>query len=427
MSNHNKSQVDASYVHLGQLAEITMGQSPDSSGYNTNQVGLPFLQGCAEFGRLSPTAKIYCNPPLRVSKPESILISVRAPVGTQNWGDVSYCIGRGLSAIKARQGIADTKFLSYAISHNIDFLHRRSQGSTFLAIGAKELRTFPVPNYDFNTQSKIRIVLQSVDHAIDKTEELISKYHKIKIGMMHDLFTRGVNSDGKLRPCRAQSPDLYKKTSIGWIPNDWSTIPFGNVINIIDPNPSHRYPNESEDGYPICSTENFYGSDGFDYSKSKKVSESVYQSQNNRCQFSSLDVIFARKGRLGLARRYGAEKKVFSHTVVIMKPLNDKVDPSWLLWLVRSNWFLDGILHEMNTNLGVPTLGVEFIKGINIPLCSVDEQIQINRALDKLSEKIHALEHELAKLERIKIGLLHDLLTGKATVTYQEGTEITHV
>lgn len=84
MSNKKEGPPKLSYVQLGQLADITMGQSPDSSGYNTNQKGLPFLQGCAEFGRLSPIAKVYCNPPLRISRPESILISVRAPVGTQN-------------------------------------------------------------------------------------------------------------------------------------------------------------------------------------------------------------------------------------------------------------------------------------------------------------------------------------------------------
>ncbi|MDY1037779.1 restriction endonuclease subunit S [Lelliottia sp. CFBP8978] len=365
-------------------------------------------------------------PSINAIKDGDLIFSWSATLKVVIWKHGPAVLNQHLFRVDEKTGF-DKKFIYYVLDYNMDSISGGSHGSTMKHIRRGELSKFKIKIPELFIQNKIAHILSALDSSIEETEKLIKKYHKIRTGMMHDLFTRGVNSDGKLRPCRTQSPDLYKKTSIGWIPNEWSVIPFGNVVNVIDPNPSHRYPNESEDGYPICSTENFFGSDDFDYSKSKKVSEFVYQLQNNRCQFSSLDVIFARKGRLGLARRYGSDKKVFSHTVVIMKPLNNKVDASWLLWLARSNWFLDGISHEMNTNLGVPTLGVEFIKGINIPLCSMDEQAQINRLLDKIAEKIHAFEHELAKLERIKAGLLHDLLTGKVTVTRQEGTEVPHV
>jgi hypothetical protein len=38
------------FIRLGNLADIIMGQSPDSASCNTDGSGLPFLQGCAEFG-----------------------------------------------------------------------------------------------------------------------------------------------------------------------------------------------------------------------------------------------------------------------------------------------------------------------------------------------------------------------------------------
>jgi type I restriction enzyme S subunit len=41
--------------------------------------------------------------------------------------------------------------------------------------------------------------------------------------VMHDLFTRGVTHDGHLRPTRAEAPDLYKQSSVGWIPLEWRT------------------------------------------------------------------------------------------------------------------------------------------------------------------------------------------------------------
>lgn len=34
------------------VAKIIMGQSPSSASYNDENIGLPFLQGCADFGEV---------------------------------------------------------------------------------------------------------------------------------------------------------------------------------------------------------------------------------------------------------------------------------------------------------------------------------------------------------------------------------------
>ena len=67
--------------NLGQVADITMGQSPDSKYYSEDEVGLPFLQGCAEFTARFPVPKLFCSQPKKIGKTGSILFSVRAPVG----------------------------------------------------------------------------------------------------------------------------------------------------------------------------------------------------------------------------------------------------------------------------------------------------------------------------------------------------------
>lgn len=72
-----------------------------------------------------------------------------------------------------------------------------------------------------SVQCKIAQILSTIDQAIEKTESLIHKYQQIKAGLMHDLFTRGLTADGKLRPHREQAPELYQETPIGWIPKEW--------------------------------------------------------------------------------------------------------------------------------------------------------------------------------------------------------------
>ena len=50
---------------------------------------------------------------------------------------------------------------------------------------------------------------------------------------MHDLFTRGVDEHGHLRPPYAEAPDLYKESELGWIPREWEVAPLGNCVRSI--------------------------------------------------------------------------------------------------------------------------------------------------------------------------------------------------
>ena len=57
------------YKALKDIAKITMGQSPNSSSYNEEKDGLPFFQGNADFGKLYPYERFWCNEPKKVAEP----------------------------------------------------------------------------------------------------------------------------------------------------------------------------------------------------------------------------------------------------------------------------------------------------------------------------------------------------------------------
>lgn len=89
---------------LADIADITMGQSPKSEFYNVEQLGKPFHQGVADFGRHFPTHRKYCSIDARMASDGDVLVSVRAPVGRINLADTELVIGRGLAAIRSRTG-----------------------------------------------------------------------------------------------------------------------------------------------------------------------------------------------------------------------------------------------------------------------------------------------------------------------------------
>lgn len=188
---------------------------------------------------------------------------------------------------------------------------------------------------------------------------------------------------------------------------------FGKVVNTLDPNPSHRYPAYVDDGVPMVATQDFHGSDSYTFAKAKHVPVSTWEEQNLRCSFCPSDVIFARKGVIGLARRYGKEQKAFSHTVVVMKPGNGRISPDYLLWLVRSDRFMTVLRREMNSNSGVPTLGVKTIESVPVPVPDESSQDALCQALHQIDAGRTTLGARSAELRAIHCQALQQLCSNK--------------
>ena len=285
-----------------------------------------------------------------------------------------------------------------------------------LNVGVGDFFSVPVHLPPLREQRRVAEILDTLDQTIRKTEELVAKLKQVKRGLLHDLLTRGIDDNGELRDPN-RHPETFERSELGRIPRGWTTGSLGAVARVVDPNPSHRYPPEVSDGVPICSTENFLGDDDYDLADTTKVPEGVFLAQAARCGFAKDDIVFARKGRIGFARPYGAQRKVFSHTVVLMKPIEGEVAPRFLLWAVRADSFFRGIRDRMNSNVGVPTLGVGFLSAVVIARPPPDEQSRIAAALDATSERVVTEQANLAKLELLKQGLSKDLLTGGVRVT----------
>ena len=122
---------------LGDVAEITMGQSPESKYYNTDGDGLPFHQGVSDFGHRFVKHETYTKQATRIAEAGDILCSVRAPVGRLNFTRDKIAIGRGLSAMRSRTGHQSLLF------YQLDALFVEEDmiggGAIFASVGKKEL------------------------------------------------------------------------------------------------------------------------------------------------------------------------------------------------------------------------------------------------------------------------------------------------
>ena len=120
------------------IANITMGQSPNGESYNKVQKGMIFFQGSTDFGWRFPENRVYTSAPTRCAIENDILLSVRAPIGTMNLAMYDSCIGRGLAALNSKDNFCS--FLIYQMSYfkkKFDYLN--SVGTTFGSLTKDDL------------------------------------------------------------------------------------------------------------------------------------------------------------------------------------------------------------------------------------------------------------------------------------------------
>ncbi|MDR2535765.1 MAG: restriction endonuclease subunit S, partial [Treponema sp.] len=128
---------------LGDIANVTMGQSPDGKSYNEDGIGTVFYQGRAEFGSRFPTRRLFTTKPNRMAVKGDILMSVRAPVGDLNVAFESCCLGRGLAAVQSRSGAQSfILYTMFALKQTLDMFN--GEGTVFGAINKTDMANLPV-------------------------------------------------------------------------------------------------------------------------------------------------------------------------------------------------------------------------------------------------------------------------------------------
>ena len=175
-------------ARLDQICKLNMGQSPDSSSYNENKIGMPFFQGNADFGTLHPTIRIWCSAPTKVANPGDILISVRAPIGALNIANVECCIGRGLAALTVDERKCKKAYLWHAIGSKVDELNSKGTGSTFKAISKNILAETEIPLPNLDMQTHIAAVLDKIDNLISFRKQQLARLDELVKARFVELF-----------------------------------------------------------------------------------------------------------------------------------------------------------------------------------------------------------------------------------------------
>ena len=169
---------------LNQMAELVMGQSPNGETYNSKGEGTPLLNGPTEYGIKHPHIMQWTTSPTKLCQKDDILFCVRGnTLGRLNIAESSYCIGRGVAAIRGIKTISDTTYLYYFLEFREKVIYNScaGQNSTFPNISGAVLKKLKVIKPPFLIQKHIAFILSTIDEeifAIMKERNTLEKMFK---------------------------------------------------------------------------------------------------------------------------------------------------------------------------------------------------------------------------------------------------------
>ena len=171
---------------LGDVVQITMGQSPDGSTYSDEPSDYILVQGNADLQNGLVCPRIWTTQITKKADAGDLIMSVRAPAGAMGKTAYNAVIGRGVAAIKGNEFI-------YQLLVKMDadgFWKTLSCGSTFESLNSDNIKNAEVKIPTTAEQIKIGGYFQQLDNLITLHQRELEKLQNIKKSMLEKMFVQ---------------------------------------------------------------------------------------------------------------------------------------------------------------------------------------------------------------------------------------------
>ena len=216
---------------LGEVVQITMGQSPLGSNYTENPSDYILVQGNADMKNGKVFPRIWTTQVTKTAEPDDIILSVRAPVGDVGKTDYNVVLGRGVAGIKGNEFIY--QLLSKMKSDS--YWGKYSTGSTFDAINSNDLKEANICIPSTNEQVQIGSFFRNLDQTIAFQQRKLEKMKSMKSAYLSEMFP----AEGERKP----------KRRFPGFTDDWEPRELGKILKYEQPTKYIVKSTEYDDNY----------------------------------------------------------------------------------------------------------------------------------------------------------------------------------
>ena len=125
-------------TELDEVAKCIMGQSPKGNTYNKNGVGIPLLNGPADYKNGALFGSTHTTSPARVCEKNDLVLCIRATIGNLVYSEYRYCLGRGVAAVRPKK-VQDSELIYFLILQEIKRFKMQATGSIIKGITKDDL------------------------------------------------------------------------------------------------------------------------------------------------------------------------------------------------------------------------------------------------------------------------------------------------
>ena len=308
------------------------------------------------------------------------------------------------------------KFMYYVLL----FLKQYIDINYFQGSGLKHLQKKDFKRHEIiipeskDEQQRIADALSKLDDSLSQTQSLIDKYELIKRGLMQDLLTFGIDSEGNVR---SEKTHKFKDSPLGRIPEEWECKLIKEIYTSIKSGitPSRSVSSFFEHGlYPWAKTLDL--NEGEIYKTDEYVSEFCMQNTSLKLQPKN-SVLIAMYGgwiQIGRTSILKVESGINQAICALSSPRYD-INSYYTLYYLQQNrlrWRKNAISTRKD-----PNITKRYVENFYISFPSSPKE---QRMIVKTIQDINALNskhsEQILSLINQKQGLLSDLITGKVRI-----------
>ena len=374
---------------LGNVTSIVMGQSPDSTSYNSNGIGLYLIQGNADIKKRKTLPRVWTDTPTKECKVGDIIMTVRAPVGAVAKSIHNACIGRGVCAIRNNQHSVSNYIYQFLLSFEKKWV-KFEQGSTFTAVNTKDVKSLKLILPPVQEQTKIAAFLTAVDNKIEqlsKKQELLGEYKK---GLMQKIFSQAIR---------------FKADDGGDYP-DWEELKLGEVARFRRGSFPQPYGNpewyDDEDGKPFVQVYDVAGNMRLKSTTKRKIS---VLAQSSSVFVPKGNVVLTIQGSIGRIALTQYDAYV-DRTLLIFTGYIKEVNKQFFIYVIYLLFEIEKIKAPGGT---IKTITKEALTSFKLDLPCFDEQTKIANFLSSIDNKIEQVGKQLDESKQFKKALLQQM------------------